>query len=65
MLIFGVFWYMNKNKESSSKPRQRHTAIKRTSAQSDDAIFCHRCGRRADVGDVFCRSCGTKLKIEE
>jgi len=65
MLIFGVFWYMSKNKERSSKPRQRHSVVKRPSNQSDDAIFCHRCGRRADAGDVFCRSCGTKLKIEE
>lgn len=65
MLIFGVFWYMNKNKETTTKPRQRHTAVKRTSIQEGEAIFCHRCGRRADPGDVFCRACGTKLKIEE
>ena len=65
MLIFGVFWYMRKQKEDLSKPRQRHTSIKRSSHNDGDAIFCHRCGRRADSGDVFCRSCGTKLKMDE
>lgn len=63
MLIFGVFWYLNKNKETMAKPRQRHIAAKR-STHNEDSVFCHRCGRRADDGDVFCRACGTKLKIE-
>ncbi|HSM26363.1 MAG TPA: zinc ribbon domain-containing protein [Anaerolineaceae bacterium] len=65
MLIFGVFWYMRKQKENLTKPRQRHTSIKRSSHNDGEAIFCHRCGRRADSGDVFCRSCGTKLKMDE
>lgn len=65
MLIFGVFWYLNKNKETATKPRQRHTPAKRSSQMEEDSIFCHRCGRRADEGDVFCRACGTKLKLEE
>ncbi|PKO06131.1 MAG: hypothetical protein CVU41_08450 [Chloroflexi bacterium HGW-Chloroflexi-3] len=66
MLVIGVLWYMNKQKEILPKSRQRHVSNKRMPThQEGDSIFCHRCGRRADSGDVFCRSCGTKLKTEE
>ena len=29
----------------------------------ESSVYCHRCGRRAALSDVFCRSCGTKLRI--
>jgi hypothetical protein len=28
------------------------------------AVYCHRCGKRAVKGDVFCRICGEKLRME-
>jgi hypothetical protein len=28
----------------------------------EDFIYCHQCGKRAQPGDVFCRTCGTRLK---
>lgn len=30
----------------------------------EDGIYCHQCGKRAGVGDRFCRSCGTQLRAE-
>jgi hypothetical protein len=33
-----------------------------TIVTADDGIYCHQCGKRAETGDRFCRSCGTKLK---
>lgn len=67
VLVSGVLWYLSKQKEILPKStRQRHTSARKVSSIMDgEAIFCHRCGRRADSGDVFCRACGTKLKIEE
>jgi hypothetical protein len=66
ILIIGVLWYLNRQKEILPNSRQRHVSNKRMSSHHEgEGIFCHRCGRRADSGDVFCRSCGTKLKIEE
>jgi hypothetical protein len=29
---------------------------------ADNAVYCHQCGKRAETGDRFCRSCGTKLR---
>lgn len=66
ILVVGVLWYLNRQKEILPKSRERHISSRKIpSHQEGDATFCHRCGRRADSGDVFCRSCGTKLKIEE
>jgi hypothetical protein len=28
----------------------------------DEFTYCHQCGKRAQPGDVFCRTCGTRLK---
>ena len=29
------------------------------------SIYCHRCGKRAVKGDVYCRICGEKLRIDQ
>ena len=29
------------------------------------AIYCHRCGKRAVKGDVYCRICGEKLRMDQ
>jgi hypothetical protein len=65
LLVFGLFWFMSRQKENIPASRNRHTPSKKVSRHEGDSIFCHRCGRGADTGDVFCRACGTKLKIEE
>jgi hypothetical protein len=65
LLAIGFFWYFQ-NKTISNVAHKR-PARKRTMQEVDDedTIYCHQCGKRASNGDVFCRSCGTKLKIEE
>lgn len=65
LLVFGMFWFMSRQKENLPASRNRHSTSRRVSRQESDSIFCHRCGRRADSGDVFCRACGTRLKAEE
>jgi uncharacterized OB-fold protein len=37
------------------KPRQQKEG-------EDEFIYCSQCGKRAQPGDVFCRTCGTRLK---
>ena len=31
-------------------------------APSKEGVFCHQCGKKSGPADVFCRSCGTKLR---
>ena len=35
---------------------------KRKGKRSQQAKFCHQCGEQAQLGDRFCRNCGTQLK---
>ena len=67
----GLLWYWKSEKEvMGARPRHR-----RKSEHGDDqtirgsetvasapVVYCHQCGKRAEPGDRFCRSCGAKLK---
>jgi hypothetical protein len=37
---------------------------KNKQSADQDIVHCHECGRRAQASDVFCRSCGTRLRRE-
>jgi hypothetical protein len=39
---------------------KRNTQIHEES--EEEFTYCHQCGKRAQPGDVFCRTCGTRLK---
>jgi hypothetical protein len=61
-----IFWYLS-NKTTSTQARKNRIARKRPASLEDDedAVYCHQCGKRAGFGDLFCRACGAKLKVEE
>jgi hypothetical protein len=48
--------------------RSRHSARSKrhakAEAEADSAFYCHQCGKRAQPGDTFCRTCGTRLRRE-
>jgi hypothetical protein len=52
------------------QPRARRAAGRRRShgGHSDSKpgkdVYCHQCGARAELGDHFCRVCGTRLRLE-
>jgi hypothetical protein len=69
VLIFGGgYWYWRTGREDSTPKRRRRS--KGSTSKEDGTsletgnIYCHQCGKRASPGDSFCRSCGTKLRIE-
>lgn len=53
------FWQYSKGR---TRPRLRHTA--REAETTGGEIYCHQCGKRAQPGDRFCRTCGTRLRKE-
>jgi hypothetical protein len=72
LIAAGVFWFFRPGRAlQPSAQRQRHgrkpgadspeepTAL---AGGRQDGVFCHQCGKRAAAGDVFCRTCGTKLR---
>jgi|WetSurMetagenome_2_1015567.scaffolds.fasta_scaffold70031_2 hypothetical protein len=34
-------------------------------SEKTELIYCHECGKRAQPGDIFCRTCGTRLKQDQ
>ena len=69
----GVFWYLQSGRAKPKNAAPRRTRHKPAAGQtaeqtsspdseSNDHIYCHQCGRRANAGDRFCRACGTPLR---
>jgi len=53
------FWQTSKGKPA---PRKRHRS--RDEEADGKEVYCHQCGKRAQSGDRFCRTCGTRLRRE-
>ncbi len=54
--------------EAEAAAYRRHSPARRSAVnevgfdETEGAVYCARCGRRAADGDLFCRACGTQLK---
>ena len=48
----------------SNRPR-KHNGKAIADPPSGEAVFCHKCGTRAQPDDEFCRNCGARLRREE
>jgi hypothetical protein len=62
LLIVGggiYFW-----QTSQGKPKVRKRRRSREKDEDGENIYCHQCGKRAQTGDRFCRTCGTRLRRE-
>jgi hypothetical protein len=61
LIVVGVvgFFAWQRGGQGSAN-RKKH--IKRSTESEGELIYCHQCGKRAYPGDVFCRTCGTRLK---
>ena len=66
LIVFAVFWYRQTGREKSPVRTRRRKAAQPAiePAGQDSGVYCHNCGRRAEPGDRFCRSCGVRLRIE-
>lgn len=71
VIVAGVYWYwatenrviMLPQKGKASHQKQKQEVKKIVQAKtSDQDVYCHQCGKRAEENDKFCRSCGTKLR---
>lgn len=63
LIGLALFFYRRSAQTTEKKSRRRH----RSSNEAEDGgeqAYCHECGARANAGDRFCRTCGSKLRIE-
>ncbi len=52
----------SRRKRPNHQERSTSGADERIPTKADSGVYCHQCGKRAETGDRFCRSCGTKLR---
>jgi hypothetical protein len=65
LLIGGAgAWYWRSVHNTAAPQRQRHAAYREkvTQPSQEMQLYCHQCGKKASAGDVFCRSCGARLR---
>lgn len=68
MIAGGIGWYWRSTRKASTEPiRRRHISSRERISEPSggDSVYCYHCGKRASSGDVFCRSCGSRLRREE
>jgi ribosomal protein L40E len=62
LIIIALWVYWRSTQTSEQKPRRRRAP--HIQEGKDDQIYCHECGARAHPGDRFCRTCGSRLRVE-
>lgn len=61
-IVGGIYMWKSGVRRSPTS-RKRHAPPPQ--ADETDAIYCYQCGKRAQPGDVFCRTCGMRLRKED
>jgi hypothetical protein len=61
------YWWSGREKNTSAPRRLRRKPVpaEANAAKADldeGFVYCHNCGKRANPGDRFCRTCGTPLR---
>jgi hypothetical protein len=62
LIVIALFSYWRSTQSGDDKPPRRRR--RQTEETGDDQAYCHECGARAHPGDRFCRTCGSRIKIE-
>jgi hypothetical protein len=63
IILAGVYWYWATEKKPLIPRRGKRTDATKEQSEHPRDIYCHQCGKRAEGGDKFCRTCGTKLRV--
>lgn len=68
LVIGGLWWYWRGGRGELQPKRRRRTSRlaggRASVGEADSGVYCHQCGKRANPGDRFCRSCGARLRTE-
>ncbi len=62
-LVVGLTYWRGTGKGFT--PRKRHGKQNENSETTGNGTYCHQCGKRAQPEDVFCRTCGVRLRKVE
>lgn len=62
LIGLALYFYWHSTQVTERKSRRRHSGS-RSDESGGGQAYCHECGARANAGDRFCRTCGSKLRI--
>ena len=68
LIIGGIIWFWQTGRQRPAPQARRRRSRSTTSERetipeaTEAAIYCSQCGKRASIGDQFCRSCGTPIR---
>jgi hypothetical protein len=57
-----IYIWQSRRGDRLTGERHRHPSPQ-AADDAPDAVYCHQCGTRAELGDRFCRVCGARLRI--
>lgn len=61
LIGIALFSYWRSTQSSENKPRRRRHQARDDAREQE---YCHECGARANPGDRFCRTCGSRLRTD-
>lgn len=61
LIGLALFFYWRSTQTPEKKSRQRRRSGGEP-AEDEQSAYCHECGTRAQKGDRFCRTCGSRLR---
>jgi hypothetical protein len=59
LLVWLFVWLVKRGRSGMQIAR---AAAGEPAREAETLVYCSQCGKRAQAGDVFCRSCGTRLR---
>jgi len=62
LILAGGYYFWRSGFRPTPARRRRRSA---SQSDTDEQIYCHQCGQRAQAGDRFCRTCGTRLRLDQ
>ena len=68
LIIGAIVWFWRSGRQRPTRQtRRRRSKVEPSSPEAEpvseaDAVYCSQCGKRANPGDQFCRSCGTPIR---
>lgn len=60
LLLLAIGWQVFAARVATRQKPRKPRPLR--AVRESDVKYCHQCGARAQVGDRFCRECGTELK---
>lgn len=61
LIGLALFFYWRSTQTPEKKARQRRRSGSPLT-EDDQSAYCHECGTRANKGDRFCRTCGSRIR---